>query len=220
MTNGRPRSTIDTVFFDIGGVLGTNGWDREQRATAAAHFGLDAEDFQYRHEEMVGALESGEIDFDEYLDVVVFSEPRAFDRDTFREYVFSLSEPWPESIAVARELAASGVRLFTLNNESEALNRYRIERFGLCGLFSAFLSSCWLRATKPTHALYKRALGIAQAAPERTLMIDDRMQNLRPAARLGMEIVQFESAGGLRSRLERLGMLDDSHPRRSEKEQP
>ena len=31
------------VFFDIGGVLGTNGWDTEQRASAAAEFGLDGE---------------------------------------------------------------------------------------------------------------------------------------------------------------------------------
>ena len=41
---------IQLVLFDIGGVLGTNGWDREQRAAAIEHFGLDAEDFQYRHE--------------------------------------------------------------------------------------------------------------------------------------------------------------------------
>ena len=52
---------IELVLFDIGGVLGSNGWDREQRTAAVEHFGLDPEDFQYRHEEMVGALESGDI---------------------------------------------------------------------------------------------------------------------------------------------------------------
>ena len=50
---------IELVLFDIGGVLGSNGWDREQRAAAVERFGLDAEDFQYRHEETVGAWESG-----------------------------------------------------------------------------------------------------------------------------------------------------------------
>ena len=32
---------IRHVFFDIGGVLATNGWDREQRKVAIAQFGLD-----------------------------------------------------------------------------------------------------------------------------------------------------------------------------------
>ncbi len=30
------------VFFDIGGVLATNGWDREQRARALQKFGIEA----------------------------------------------------------------------------------------------------------------------------------------------------------------------------------
>src|SRR5207302_3133980 len=71
---GRMTSPIDLVLFDIGGVLGSNGWDREQRMTAVHRFGLDDEDFQYRHEETVGALESGQISLDEYLDVTVFCD--------------------------------------------------------------------------------------------------------------------------------------------------
>ena len=35
---------ITHVFFDIGGVLGTNAWDHEQRARAAERFGLDLAD--------------------------------------------------------------------------------------------------------------------------------------------------------------------------------
>ena len=41
------------LVFDIGGVLGTNGWDREQRARAIEHFELDDE-FERRHGELVG----------------------------------------------------------------------------------------------------------------------------------------------------------------------
>jgi len=74
---------IELVLFDIGGVLGSNGWDREQRTAAVQRFGLDADDFQYRHEETVGALESGEISLDEYLGVTVFSVPRSFTSDEF-----------------------------------------------------------------------------------------------------------------------------------------
>jgi len=33
---------IRHIFFDIGGVLGSNGWDREQRQSAVERFGLNA----------------------------------------------------------------------------------------------------------------------------------------------------------------------------------
>ena len=199
---------IELVLFDVGGVLGTNGWDREQRAEAIAKFGLDSDDFQYRHEEMVGALESGEVSLDEYLAVTVFSEPRSFSPDDFKKFMFAQSVAWPDSIAVARDLAKSGkVRLATLNNECEEVNRYRIEAFGLRDIFPTFFTSCWLGVRKPTRHMYERVLGMTQADPARTVFIDDRLQNLAPAASLGVRTLQFSTAGKLREDLKRLELL-------------
>ncbi|HEX4684724.1 MAG TPA: HAD-IA family hydrolase [Gemmatimonadaceae bacterium] len=202
-------TAIEVAFFDIGGVLGSNGWDREQRGAAIERFRLDEEDFQYRHEETVGALESGSISLDEYLDVTVFCEPRDFTREDFKSFMFAQSERWPDSIAVAQTLAAAGrARLATLNNESEALNVHRIAAFGLCGIFPVFFSSCWLGVRKPTLEIYHRALGMAQVDPRRALFVDDRRQNLSPAATLGMTTIHFQSADQLRGELRALGLLD------------
>jgi putative hydrolase of the HAD superfamily len=198
---------IELVLFDIGGVLGSNGWDREQRAAAVERFGLDADDFQYRHEETVGALESGEITLDEYLNVTIFCDRRDFTPEDFKAFMFAQSEPWPDSIAVARELSETGVELATLNNESEELNHYRIERFGLRDIFPTFFSSCWIGARKPTQRIYSRVMGMTQANPARTLFIDDRAQNLSPAAALGMQTLRFQSADQLRRALQTRGLL-------------
>jgi putative hydrolase of the HAD superfamily len=198
---------IDLVLFDVGGVLGTNAWDGEQRAEAVKKFGLDAEDFQYRHEEMVGALEAGQVTLDEYLAVTVFCEPRSFSPDEFKKFMFAQSIAWPDSIAIARELAKSGaVRLATLNNESEELNRYRIELFGLYDIFPSFFTSCWLGARKPVRHTYTRVLGMTQADPARTLFIDDRLQNLAPATSLGLRTLHFTTAEKLRADLKELGL--------------
>jgi putative hydrolase of the HAD superfamily len=201
---------IDLVLFDIGGVLGSNGWDREQRAAAVERFGIDAEDFQYRHEETVGALEAGEISLDEYLDVTVFCAERSFSREAFKEFMFAQSVPWPESIAVARDVARSGVRMATLNNESEELNRYRIAKFGLTDIFPTFFSSCWLGIRKPTRRIYEHVFGMTMAAPTRTVFVDDRLQNLNPAAAVGVKTILFESAGQLRTSLQAHGLLGGS----------
>jgi putative hydrolase of the HAD superfamily len=196
------RAAIDLVLFDIGGVLGSNGWDREQRNAAVARFRLDADDFQSRHEETIGDLESGRMSVDEYLDVTVFCGDRDFTREEFKAFMLAQSEPWPDSIAVARELARRGdVRLATLNNESKELNVYRIERFGLRDFFPTFFTSCWLGVRKPSHQIYERVLGMTQADPARTVFVDDRAQNLRPAAEMGVRTVLFRDADRLRADL-------------------
>jgi putative hydrolase of the HAD superfamily len=199
---------LELVLFDIGGVLGSNGWDREQRNAAIEKFGLDPEDFQYRHEETVGAFESGHITLDEYLDVTVFCEDRAVSREDFKQFMFAQSVPWPESIAIARELAETHkVRLATLNNESEELNQYRIKAFGLHDIFPTFFTSCWLGVRKPMRDIYERVLGMTQTDPHAVVFVDDRAQNLHPAATLGIRTIQFTGAEKLRRDLQQFQLL-------------
>jgi putative hydrolase of the HAD superfamily len=196
---------IKHIFFDIGGVLGSNGWDREQRQRAVERFGLNAEDFQWRHEELVGEWEEGRITLDEYLDIAVFYADRDFSREEFAEFMCAQSTPNQEAIDIARTLSRDPrYTLMTLNNESEELNIYRIERFGISQIFEAFITSCWLGVRKPMRRFYNRALGIAYAEPATSLFIDDRQQNLTPARSLGMNTILFQSANQLRSDLERV----------------
>ena len=196
------------VFFDIGGVLGTNGWDHEQRARALQKFGIEDEDFEHRHHQVVSEFETGAMSLEEYLDVTVFYTPRLFSREDFELYMLSLSEPNPYSIEVAKHLAATGrVRLMTMNNESAVLNVYRIDHFGLRDIFPTFLSSCWLGVRKPQRAFFERGLGIAQADPKSSLLIDDRDQNLAPAAALGMRTIRFTDAESLAQHLAGYGVL-------------
>jgi putative hydrolase of the HAD superfamily len=202
-----PRRTH--VFFDVGGVLGTNGWDREQRRAAADRFALDAAQLDLRHKEIVAAWEEGRVSWDEYLDFTVFDAPHDFSRDEFKAYVLGLSEPFDGSVAVARALRARGdLRLCTLNNESAELNAHRIARFELRPLFDAFCSSCWLGVRKPERAMYTRSLAIGGAEPAAALLVDDREQNLAPARALGMSTIHFESPLQLRSALAALGLLE------------
>jgi putative hydrolase of the HAD superfamily len=198
-------SEIRHIFFDIGGVLGSNGWDKEQRQGAVEHFDLNADDFHWRHEEVMGEWEEGRITLDEYLDVAVFYTERQFSRDEFVAFMYSQSVPNEATIGIARALSAdSRYTLMTLNNESEELNIHRIEAFGISQIFEAFISSCWLGVRKPIRKFYSHALGIAHAEPASSLFIDDRQQNLTPASSLGMNVILFRSASQLRSDLERL----------------
>ena len=202
-----PDTELTHLFFDIGGVLGTNGWDSDDRAAARRQFGIE-DDMEARHEEVLGDWETGQLDFDEYLDVTVFYRQRDFSREAFVAYMLACSKPDEETIALAARLAASGrFTMMTMNNESELLNLHRITAFGLRPYFAAFLSSCWLGVRKPARRFFERGLALAQADPARSLFVDDRPQNLAPAAALGMQTVHFTGAEKLGGRLREMGLL-------------
>jgi putative hydrolase of the HAD superfamily len=199
--------TITHVFFDVGGVLGTNGWDRDQRAATAAQFGLDARELEETHSESVAMLELGRITLDEYLRTTVFYRPRPFSPEAFKACMLAQSTPFPETIALARALARSGrYRMMTLNNESAELNRHRIERFGLRDIFITFFSSCWVGVLKPAQRIYEVALAMSQGEGAEAVFIDDRERNLEPARALGMQTIRFTDAARLKQELAGLGV--------------
>jgi putative hydrolase of the HAD superfamily len=199
--------TITHLFFDIGGVLGTNGWDREQRRAAAKHFDIDLEELEDRHDESVATLEQGRIGLDEYLKSAVFYQPRPFGLEEFKQYMRDQSAPFPETIELARALTRTGrYRMMTLNNESAELNRYRLGQFGLREIFVTFFSSCWLGVLKPALRIYEVALAMSQVEPEASVFIDDRERNLEPARALGMRTIRYTDAAQLRQELASLGV--------------
>jgi putative hydrolase of the HAD superfamily len=199
--------SVRDLFFDVGGVLATNGWSHESRATAATRFHLDADDLADRHEEAVATWESGAMTIDEYLTQTVFYRERPFTRDAFKEFMFAQSRPYPDAIAVARALAATRrYRLMTLNNESAELNTYRLQRVGLSEVFVAFFSSCWMGVLKPSRRIYEQALAMSQAKPRDAVFIDDRERNLDIPRALGLHTIHYHNADELREALAPLGV--------------
>jgi putative hydrolase of the HAD superfamily len=198
---------INAIFWDIGGVLLTNAWDKNERLRALNEFQLDQVEFQDRHEMLVSSFERGKITLDEYLQRTIFYRPRTFTQDAFREYMLSLSQAKAGSLEFARELAKSGKYLMsTLNNESKELNLYRIRKFGLTDIFSLFVSSCFVGLRKPEAAIYKLAVDVVQKPPEACCFIDDRPLNLECAQQLGMHTVEMKSVPQLRESLHNLGV--------------
>ena len=198
---------ITAIFWDVGGVLLSNAWDHEQRQRTLKHFDLDEAEFESRHEMLVSSFERGKISLQEYLECTIFYRARSFTREVFTEYMFSLSQPDPETLRLAGELARSGKYLLsTINNESKELNLFRIQTFGLREIFRLFISSCFVGLRKPEEGIYRLALEITQVPPEECCFVDDRALNLDSASKLGMHVIQMKTAEQLRGEFQGLGV--------------
>jgi putative hydrolase of the HAD superfamily len=198
---------ITTLFWDIGGVILTNGWDRVSRREAAKTFQLDWDDYEDRHELSFPALDSGQITLNQYLDRTLFYRTRSFTREEFTAFIFAQSKEYPETRAVLTKAASSGKYFIAaINNEPLELNQYRIEAFGLRKEFLVFFSSCYVRSRKPEELIYRVALEVTQRPPEECVFIDDRALNLENPRRLGMTVIQHQNAEQLTADLRKIGV--------------
>ena len=198
---------ITTLFWDIGGVILTNGWDRASRREAAKTFQLDWDDYEDRHELSFPALDSGQITLNQYLDRTLFYRTRSFTREEFTAFMFAQSKEYPDTRTVLTKTASSGKYFIAaINNEPLELNRYRIEAFGLRKEFLVFFSSCYVRSRKPEEVIYRVALEVTQRPPEECVFIDDRALNLESPRRLGMTVIQHQNAEQLSADLRKIGV--------------
>jgi putative hydrolase of the HAD superfamily len=198
---------ITTLFWDIGGVIMTNGWDTGARRRAAETFHLDWEEFQDRHDLSFPAFDSGLISLDEYLNRILFYRPRAFTREEFIAFIFAQSKEYPESRAVLDKLARlQKYFIGSINNEPLELNEYRIKAFHLRRDFQVFFSSCYLHTRKPEEMIYRIALEVTQRAAAECVFIDDRPLNLENPRKLGFKTIHYQGAEQLRAELTNYGV--------------
>ena len=198
---------ITTLFWDIGGVILTNGWDRGSRRDATTAFHLDWEEFEDRHDLSFPAFDSGQITLNEYLDRTLFYRTRPFTREEFIAFMFAQSKEYPGSRAVLNALARTE-RYFigAINNEPLELNEYRIQAFHLRRDFLVFFSSCYVHSRKPEEHIFRVALEVTQRKPEECVFIDDRPLNLESPRRLGMNAIHYQNPDQLCSDLAKLNI--------------
>ena len=202
-----PSPAIKTLFVDVGGVLLTNGWDRSMRRRAAEKFQLDYADLDERHHLTFDTFESGKLSLEEYLERIVFFQPRPFSREEFQSFLFSQSKPLPEMIEWVKSLKSrNALKVAVVSNEGRELTVYRVRTFGLAEFVDFFIVSCFVHFRKPDKDIYRMALDIAQVSPDQAVYLDDRLMFVEVARSLGIRGVHHTGLEATKAALASLGL--------------
>ena len=204
------RSRFHILYSDIGGVLGTNGWDGEVRRKVAERFGIDLEEIEPRHHLTFDSYERGYLSFEDYLQYVFFGMARDFTVEQIRDFAYEQSVAWPETIAFFRQIKqANGLKMALISNEGGGITEHRVGKFGLRELADFLVISHCVRLRKPDREIWRLGLKLAQAEPQEAIYIDDREMFVRVAAEIGFTAVQHVSLEATRERLRELGLTVD-----------
>lgn len=203
------QSKIDTILFDLGGVL----VDWNPRYFYRPLFKGD-EAAMERFLATVAAPEwNHQMDAGRAFDDAIAERQREFPEHA--ELIAQWKTGWPtmlgeamqETVEVLDALRARGLRLYALTNWSAETFPIARTRFGFLEWFEDIVVSGEVKLAKPDPRIFELAIERCGLTPGSTVFIDDNLPNVRSAEELGFHVVRFEHAHGLRERLQTLGAL-------------
>lgn len=197
---------IDTVVFDLGGVL--IEWDprhlyRQLLAADEVDAFLDEVDFlTWNH-----GCDAG-LPWDDAVAQLSARYPHRAELIAAypARFAESLVGTFDDSVAILRELREGKVRLLALTNWSAESFRHALERFDFLEEFEGIVVSGQERVAKPDPRIFAILLDRFDLDPARTMFIDDAERNVQAARSAGMHAVRFTGSEQLRVELAEAGL--------------
>jgi putative hydrolase of the HAD superfamily len=182
--------TIDTIIFDIGGVLAEGG-DRKQMFT---HLKLayDESEREIWYDYRVGKI--GEL---QYFERVLAKTPFAGEEKDYAARARGFWKNIPEGFALQylKPLKLKGYRLAILSNHSREWGQLVVETHKLHEYCRPILISAAMGVAKPDPAAFERAVSAVRRKqnPERCLFLDDQFENIVAARAVGMKATRVSN---------------------------
>jgi putative hydrolase of the HAD superfamily len=198
---------ITTLFVDVGKVLLTDSWGPTMRQRAVEQFGFDFAEVAQRSQLTFEGYEEGNISLDEYLDWVVFYQPRSFSRQEVGAFMLAQSQPEPAMLDLIRALRQRyGLKVAVVTNDGREFIVHRVQQFGLKEFVDFFIVSCFVHCRKPEPQIYRLALDIAQVDPTEVVYIDDQALFVQVAQKFGLHTIHHTGYDATRTALAALGL--------------
>jgi len=181
---------IKTVLFDYAGVITPTKNNFDFALKNSERFGMSPDDLMkltYKNwdEAATGRLESSF--FWEQIAGKLKIKPD--------ELISLLIETFPideRVVDIIRKTKADHTTVLFSNQERTWLEKV-IDDNGLRDIFTYFVNSYNVGARKPDSKIFLEALKITGSLPEETLLVDDSLENVEAAKKLGINAIKFEN---------------------------
>ena len=205
MTN----KSIDTIIFDLGGVL----IDWNPMYVFGKYFdSQEKRDYFFQRictSEWNEEQDAGRSIVEATQELVEkFPDWEQPVRDYYGRWTEMLKAPIPETVEIFRQLKESGrYRLYALTNWQAGLFDIALVRYNFLHWFDGRVVSGEEKMRKPFPEFYQRLLDRYNVNPSTALFIDDSLRNVKGAEDVGIKSIHFESPQQLKESLSELQIL-------------
>ena len=207
------KKSIETVFFDIGGVV-VHAPMEEYKTLGAEVFGCREDHLVLCSAELLPQLEMGKITSAEFWEGVgeklaFMGMGRAVPGWKFKGFwegiLLDSLKIHPEVLEVCAKLRSKAV-VGALSNTIQE-HAMVLQKQGLYQNFNPVILSCQVGMRKPNADIYQKAAQMVKCKPARCLLIDDMEENVEGAKKAGFQALLYRNLDELRLELHRMSLL-------------
>jgi epoxide hydrolase-like predicted phosphatase len=211
---------VDTVIFDLGGVIMRNGGPRDFTRRYPDHDpAIVAEIVMGPHhldtDHQWHRVERGEITLDECRMItkqklddagIVATVPANAPASNANPFNFQLND---EMVTFIHDLKSAGIPIGILTNNVKEFRPMWWPLMDYENIFDTIVDSHEVKIRKPNPAIYELTMSRLNATPTRTAFLDDLLANVHAANALGMHGVHVEedSSGAIATARALTGLL-------------
>jgi epoxide hydrolase-like predicted phosphatase len=183
---------IKAFLFDYGGVLTNAGKPGSLRQEIAEHFGISPAEVKV--DDIEKLLQAGLITSEVFFQELNKRHPsdNAFSEAAFLNTKDELGCRSSRVLELADKIRSNKITTGILSNVFEISSR-QLRELGCYDGFSPVILSHEVKIVKPEGAIYELALERLKVEAEEVVFIDDNLENLIPARKLGMFTVHAKS---------------------------
>ena len=189
-TNSKPK--IDTIVFDIGGVLvDFYPPDLINRVVKIEDLRVLFRSIIFQSPAWAEAdrgLQSDAYTLSQFIQASPAHEEQI---RYLYEHAGEIITLFPYAVPWIKELRNAGYRVYALSNYSEHLYDRSVEKMEFLPLMDGVVFSWQCHSIKPEEEIYQTLFHKYQIEPSRSVFLDDNLQNIEKARELGMQAIHF-----------------------------
>jgi putative hydrolase of the HAD superfamily len=199
------KRSVRAVVFDYGSVLCLEH-ALEDRKGMALMCGIPHERFAELYWKLRPPYDRGDIDAPAYWTAIVGQQELGLSRDQIATLIKldseSITRANQGAVQWAKLVHHEGFPLTLLSNMPLELSRHVTKSFPSLSTCEYLIYFCDYGSIKPELAIYRYCLELLKVAPQDIWYLDDRAENVKAAARLGIHSVLFDTVEKTASRVE------------------
>ena len=197
---------LKAVIFDLGEVY-VNGF-KDVELLLEPVLGISSDKIHsIIHSNDLMLLFRGKISEDEYLSKTIQRGGWKIDLRDFKRIIRNNFKEVEGTEKIIKELNAKGLKIGLLSDHSKEWIDYIKENFNHHKMFHHTLYSFEVGLIKVEGKGFEIMVKKLEVLPEECLFIDDNPNNLIPARKLGMKVIQFNNSNQLKKELVSLGVI-------------
>ncbi len=193
------------VAFDLSGVFFNNGMKVAVAGISSRH-GLKPKDVEFVLDGSFARKYRTGLESPEAYWRRAKERLKAEDIGKIRDIFFNAYHPHRKTVEFIMRLRKKGIKTAYISNSPEDRTIYLDRKFSFLSLFDFGICSFEAHAWKPEKKIYQKFLEKFSLRPDQVIYIDDKEDNLGPAAGLGMKTMLFRDIRQLEGDLKKAGL--------------